>query len=344
MNHALHCAMDSAANHDMIRDEKRTENRSCLYVGKVMHRRHAPREHKLSYRIFSLFLDIDRIDELASRCRWFSRGRFNLYSFRDRDHGDGTATPLRAQITDLLALADVYVPDGKIVLLCMPRILGYAFNPLSVFYCYDAAGGLAALVYEVNNTFGQRHTYVLPVGIDTTSQASPKTSAKDEPGDLHEASGKCIEQHCDKRFHVSPFLDLDMHYRFLVLPPGTRMALTINASTSSGPMLDAVYSAKQQTFCDSTLLRLFATHPLLTLKVVVGIHWEALQIWRKGANYRPCPPMNDPLTIIRRDGTLFEAGSARKTNANADAGVNSPDENAPDGTVFSPPPQSQVPR
>jgi len=294
---------------------------SCLYVGKVMHRRHAPRKHKLSYRIFSLFLDIDRIDELASRSRWFSRGRFNLFSFRDVDHGDGTATPLRAQITHLLALADVHLPGGKILLLCMPRVLGYAFNPLSVFYCYDHAGSLAALVYEVNNTFGQRHTYVLPVvnGIasGTVSTASDHTRT---------SASNVIEQHCDKRFHVSPFLDLDMHYRFLVLPPGERLALTINASTPTGPMLDAVYSADKQTFSDSTLLRLFATHPLLTLKVVVGIHWEALQVWLKGAKYRPCPPLNDPLTIIRRDGTLF-------TNANA-----------PHGTAFSPPSQVKVPQ
>lgn len=299
---------------------------SCLYVGKVMHRRHAPRKHKLSYRIFSLFLDIDRIDELAARSRWFSRGRFNLYSFRDLDHGDGTTTPLRAQITCLLGLADVHLPGGNIILLCMPRVLGYAFNPLSVFYCYDASGDLAALVYEVNNTFGQRHTYVLPVVAGTGSGTASDMGTGRESN--HTASTPLIEQHCDKRFHVSPFLDLDMHYRFLVLPPGERLALTINASTSNGPMLDAVYSANKQTFCDRTLLRLFATHPLLTLKVVVGIHWEALQVWLKGAKYRPCPPLNDPLTIMRRDGTLYETAHASALH----------------GTAFSPPPQSQVPQ
>ncbi len=232
---------------------------SALYIGHVMHHRLRPRGHRLRYRLFSLLLDLDEIDRLAARLRLFSRGRFNLLSFHDRDYGDGSAAPLRAQITDLLAGAGLG-HGGAIRLLTMPRVLGFAFNPLSVWFCHDAADRLSAIIYEVNNTFGERHSYLLPVAADAT-------------GD--------VRQHVGKVFHVSPFLPLALRYGFRVTPPAAHLSVAITAEDRDGPVLFAVHRARRRVLTDRALLRAFITHPLLTLKVVGGIGWEALWLWLK---------------------------------------------------------------
>ena len=138
--------------------------RSTLYVGSVMHRRLRPRRHRLRYRVFWMLLDLDEIDRLPHIFRLFSRNRFNAVSFHDTDHGDGGATPLRAQVERHLAAAGIALDGGAIRLLCMPRIFGYGFNPLSVYFCYERNGLLAAILYEVHNTFGERHSYLIPTG------------------------------------------------------------------------------------------------------------------------------------------------------------------------------------
>ncbi|MDH7639352.1 DUF1365 domain-containing protein [Sphingomonas oryzagri] len=247
---------------------------SALYVGHVMHRRTRPRAHRLRYRIFSLLLDLDEIDLLARRSRLFSRNRFNLFAFYDRDYAGASHVPLRAQVERHLASADMDLGGGPIRLLTMPRILGFAFNPLSVYFCHDRAGALRAILYEVNNTFGQRHSYLLPV---------------DQQG--------AVRQACAKRFHVSPFLGLDMRYAFRVNPPDARLSIAIIGSDRDGPVITAVHSARRRPLTDAALLRVFATHPLLTLKVVGGIAWEALRLWAKGVpvQHRP-PPPPDPVT------------------------------------------------
>jgi len=137
---------------------------STLYVGSVMHRRLRPRRHRLRYRVFWMLLDLDEIERLPRVLRLFSHNRFNAVSFHDADHGDGSATPLRAQVERHLAAAGIALGGGAIRLLCMPRILGYGFNPLSVYFCYQRSGLLAAILYEVHNTFGERHSYLIPTG------------------------------------------------------------------------------------------------------------------------------------------------------------------------------------
>ncbi|MGC2011685.1 MAG: DUF1365 family protein, partial [Pseudolabrys sp.] len=139
-------------------------SRSALYVGSVMHRRVRPRVHKFRYRAFWFLVDLDELPEIAGRLRLFSHNRFNLFSFQDKDHGDGTATPLRAQVERQLGEAGIHLAGGPIRLLCMPRTLAYCFNPLSIYFCYRADGTLAALVYQVHNTFGERHSYAMLVG------------------------------------------------------------------------------------------------------------------------------------------------------------------------------------
>jgi DUF1365 family protein len=250
---------------------------SALYVGHVVHRRTRPRAHRLRYRIFSLLLDLDEIDALAGRLRVFSRGRFNLFAFHDRDYAAGTGEPLRVQVERHLAAAGIAPDGGPIRLLTMPRILGFAFNPLSVYFCHARDGALRAILYEVNNTFGERHSYLLPV---------------DRPD--------AIRQRCAKRFHVSPFLGLDMRYAFRVSPPDARLAIAITGSDRDGVLITAVHSADRRPLTDAALLRVFATHPLLTIKVVGGILWEALRLWTKGVpvRHRP-PPPSHPVTIAR---------------------------------------------
>ncbi len=166
--------------------------RSALYIGRVRHHRLRPRPHALSYRVFWTLLDLDEIDGLAAGLRLFSRNRFNLYSFRDADYGDRSGRPLRPQVEAMLAEAGIAHDGGPIRLLTMPRILGYAFNPLSTYFCYRRDGSLCATVYEVHNTFGEIHSYVAP--------ASPE--------------GGVLRQEAEKVFHVSPFMRLDMRYAF----------------------------------------------------------------------------------------------------------------------------------
>ena len=253
---------------------------SALYTGYVMHRRLRPLTHRLRYAIFMVLLDLDDIDGLAARLRLFSRGKFNLFAFRDADYGNGTDQPLRSQIETHMRAAGLNPDGGPIRLLTMPRMLGFAFNPLSLFFCYRRDGTLMAIHYEVNNTFGERHSYFLPVG------------------DEHPA-GQPIRQFCAKAFHVSPFMGMAMGYDFRVIPPAERFAIGITGSDADGPLLSAVFTARRRPLSDGALLLAFVSYPLLTLKVVAGILWEALLLWTKGVGVHghPKAPPN-AVTII----------------------------------------------
>lgn len=243
--------------------------RSGLYRGLVTHRRLRPRAHRLAYRSFWLLLDLDEIDGLAARLKLFSRNRFNLMAFHDADHGEpGDVRPLRRQIEARLAQAGVAADIGAIRLLTLPRVLGYVFNPLSVYYCHRRDGGLAAVVYEVNNTFGDRHVYVLPV------------AARD-------AGPGRIRQQCDKALYVSPFLGMDMAYSFSGGAPGETLTLAISASDDEGPVLLAALAARRQPLTDRTILATALALPFATLQVIAAIHWEALKLWLKGVPLVP---------------------------------------------------------
>ncbi|MDQ8020806.1 MAG: DUF1365 domain-containing protein [Moraxellaceae bacterium] len=243
---------------------------SALYAGSLMHLRLRPKRHLLRYRMYSMLLDLDELQDTASRLRLFSLNRFNLFSFHERDHGAGTTTGLTPWVRGRLREAGL-PHDGRIQLFAMPRVLGYVFNPLSVYFCHDTQGALRAILYEVNNTFGERHCYLLEVDADQRD-AGP-----------HDAAA--VRQQCAKRFHVSPFLGLDMEYRFRVLPPAAsrmRMKLVVDVHDADGRTLVAEYASTRRPLDDANLLRLLFGHPLLTLKVIVGIHWEALRLWLKG--------------------------------------------------------------
>jgi DUF1365 family protein len=259
---------------------------SALYVGRVMHRRLRPRAHSLAYRVFWMLLDLDEIDDLGRSLKLFSVGRWNLFSFRAADYGDSSGRPLRAQVAEALEEAGISGADGPVRLLTMPRILGYAFNPFSVFFCHRRDGSLAGTVYEVHNTFGEVHRYVMPAD----GEAAP------------------VRQSVDKAFHVSPFLGLAMDYAFRVDPPDDRVAVAIRASDRDGAILLASLSGTREPLTDGALLRVFLTHPLLTLKVTAAIHWHALRLVLKRIGIVRHPgPAAEAITA----GRLERSGNAR---------------------------------
>ncbi|UZF90406.1 DUF1365 domain-containing protein [Bosea sp. NBC_00550] len=248
---------------------------SALYVGQVRHRRFRPKPHALAYRVFWMLLDLEEIDALAASLRTFSRNRFNLYAFRDADYGDRSGRPLRAQIGEALASADIPWDDGPIRLLTMPRILGYAFNPISTYFCHRRDGSLCATVYEVHNTFGEIHSYVAPA----------------------DASGEPLRQEARKLLHVSPFMGLAMRYAFQVVPPAENVSITIDGHDAGGRLIAATMSGRRAAVSDAALLRLLASHPLLTLKVTAAIHWHALRLLAKRIPWRPHPaPPEQPFS------------------------------------------------
>lgn len=243
---------------------------SALYIGHVVHTRLRPVRHRLRYALPMFLLDLDELADLGRRLPGFSHNRVNLFSFHDKDHLAGTDESLRAQIERQLMSAD-FGPVGAISVLCMPRVLGLAFNPLSVFFCHKPDGGLGALLYEVNNTFGQRHSYLVSAGTPV---------------------GRLFRHIAAKRFYVSPFMEMDMQYLFRLAPPGERAFIAIDVRNGAEPTLAASFVGARRPLTGGSLLKVFLRFPLLTLQVLGGIHWEALKLWSKGMRPlpRPAPP------------------------------------------------------
>ncbi|MGQ7845687.1 DUF1365 domain-containing protein [Granulosicoccus sp. 3-233] len=237
---------------------------SRLYAGQVFHCRRRPKVHRLRYSVFSLLLDLDEIDDLQRQLWLFSRNRFNLFSFHDEDFGDGSGDSLKLQVKNRLLAAGMAETPVKVLLSCYPRVLGHAFNPLSLFYCLDGEGRCMAIVHEVHNTFGERHCYVLPV--DLQAGGTPRW----------------IHQRADKALFVSPFAQMDMQYDFRLNLPAERQVIVIRASDPQGLLITASYVAHRECITATRLLRCFLVYPLLGAKVVAGIHWEAFVLWCKG--------------------------------------------------------------
>ena len=258
---------------------------ASLFHGRVTHRRLRPVGHAFAYRVFSMLIDLDRIDEAAAQCRFFSRNRFNLFSFFDRDHADEDAAPIGARIRAMLWGAG-FRGDGRIELLCYPRILGFVFNPLSVYYCEDAEGRLEAVLYEVRNTFGGMHSYLIPA----------------------EAEDGVIRQSADKSFRVSPFMDMDQRYHFRLKPPAGDVSVTIRQTDADGPIFCAAFSGERQAMTDAALVAAFFRYPLMTVKIVAAIHFEAARLFAKGLRPKtPGPDPARPVSIVATSRTRREA-------------------------------------
>lgn len=254
--------MPAVVDHDLKMD-------GALYVTRVMHRRLVPPLYRFVYRVFYLLVDVDRVDALAARLRWFSYNRFNLLALHDRDHGDGGG--LRAWAERLLRGQGIDLAGGRIRLLAFPRVLGFAFNPISLWYCEHRDGGLRAVIVEVNNTFGEKHCYVLASG------GAPL------PYEL------VMEK--DKVFHVSPFFDRAGRYRFTLGAPEARVRLAIHETREGVPILDATLAGERRALTDAAIFGQVLRMPWMTVKVVAGIHWEALKLWLRGATFhrKPAP-------------------------------------------------------
>jgi len=248
---------------------------ACVYSAEVMHQRFFKAQYRFRYRIFSVLLDIDEVDLAAASTRLFSRNRFNLLSFHDCDHLPGGESDLRAWAERVLAGAGIDGSRLKIKLLCFPRLLGWVFNPLSLWYCEDAHGQPAAVIAEVRNTFGERHCYLL------------------QPGDPE--SGWPLRQRHAKDFHVSPFIGMQAEYEFRLSRPGRRLGVLIREYQNDQLMLIASQTGSRRPFDDRHLLAQVLRVPFQTLKVLAAIHWQALKIWAQGARFhsKPAPPIEE---------------------------------------------------
>jgi DUF1365 family protein len=235
-----------------------------------MHRRHDAHAYRFVYKVFSLLVDVDELPALSSHLSLFSYNRFNLFSLCDRDHGARDGTPLRTWAERELRCRGIDLQGGRIRLFCFPRVLGCVFNPLSVWYCEHRDGSLRAVICEVRNTFGGMHHYVL---------APPGGGAMDWR----------LVYHADKVFHVSPFLSQDMEYRFRFLAPDARIGVYIDEYQRDIPMFKACISARRVPLTDARLLGVFWLVPLMPLKVMVAIHWQALKLWLRGARFHRMP-------------------------------------------------------
>jgi DUF1365 family protein len=241
-----------------------------------MHRRLRPRLHHFRYRSFWLLIDLDELPWLSSNLRLFSHNRPNVFSLYDSDHGDGSSTPLRMQAERQLRSAGLRPDGGRVQLLCMPRSFGHCFNPLSIYFCHDASGHLPAMIYQVHNTFGERHSYVIRVA----------------------GSSETVRQQCRKAFHVSPFLEMALAYEFRVLRPDKRIAVGIRVTKDDEAVLVAGLVGVRRALSDRTLVGLGLTMPAITIKTLAGIHWEALRLWLKGLRYHPKPaPPRDAISV-----------------------------------------------
>jgi uncharacterized protein len=243
---------------------------AVLYFGEVMHARLKPIGHRFNYRVMSLLIELDRLELADRQSPLFGVNRAALYSFHEADHGRRDGTSLRGYAQACAAERGVDLTGGRVLLLCYPRLLGFTFNPLSVYFCYAAGGELALMIYEVRNTFGELHCYVLPVKPDEISEAG-------------------VRQQQEKLFYVSPFLEMAMRYHFRVSPPGEQVKLRILETDREGPLLSATFNGRRRALTTVALLRSFFALPLVTLKIVAAIHWEALRLWLKGARLVPRP-------------------------------------------------------
>ena len=235
---------------------------SCIYNGEVTHTRFKPVRHFLKYKTFSLLIDLDEINLLDKSIGIFSYNKFNIFSFYDKDHGDRDGGNLKDWVISNLKKFQIKENITKIKVLCYPRILGYVFNPLSIFYCYEK-DKLVAIFYEVKNTFNEQHTYVFKI-----------------------KNNEEIIQKCRKKFYVSPFMDMETFYNFKLLNPNDKLSVFIKQTDADGTILTATQTGDKKEFSFKQLAINFLKYPLMTIKIISSIHYEALLLWKKGAIYR----------------------------------------------------------
>ena len=235
---------------------------SSLYNGTVIHKRFKPKKHFFKYRVFSLLLDLSELNHLNKSINFFSYNSFNLISFFDKDHGERDGSSLFEWVKKNLVENNINANNIKIKLLCYPRIFGYVFNPLSVFFVYDSQENLISILYEVKNTFGEQHTYIFKVD-----------------------NNNLLQHNCSKKFHVSPFIEMDCNYFFRILKPAEKISVIIDQYQLDEKILFASQDGRRVDFNTKELLKSYIKHPLMTFKIISAIHFEAFKLWAKGIRF-----------------------------------------------------------
>ena len=236
---------------------------SSIYTGTVIHKRFKPKVHSFSYKVFSLLIDLSELEILDKNLKLFSYNKFNIISFYQKDHGPRDSSSLKDWVVDNLKKNNIETNGIRIKLLCYPRIFGYVFNPLSVFYIYDKNTELISILYEVKNTFGEQHTYVF------------KT----------DKNQNLIQHVCKKKFHVSPFIEMNCVYFFRLLKPGNKISVIIDQNDNIGKILYASQDGIKSELNNNNLIKVYLKHPLMTFKIILAIHFEAFKLWTKGLKF-----------------------------------------------------------
>jgi len=236
---------------------------SYIYTGTVIHKRFKPKIQDFSYNVFSLLIDLSEIDLLHKTLKIFSYNKFNIISFFNKDHGPRDGSSLRNWVINNLKKNNIESNDVQIKLLCYPRIFGYVFNPLSVFYVYDKNSDLISILYEVKNTFGEQHTYIF------------KTKKEQN----------LIQHMCKKKFHVSPFIEMNCIYFFRLLKPNNKISVIIDVQDPEGKILYASQDGIKSELNNNNLMESYLKHPLMTFKIIIAIHFEAFKLWTKGIQF-----------------------------------------------------------
>ena len=252
-------------------------NNSIIYDGHVIHKRFKPKEHYFKYKVFSLLIDLDEIEEISKKIKIFSYNKFNLISFFDKDHGPRDGTSLKKWVEENLRKINIYNKNVKIKLLCYPRMFGYVFNPLSIFFIYNNNSKLISILYEVKNTFGEQHTYIF------------KTNDEN-----------LVVNNCKKKFYVSPFIEMNCEYYFKILNPKNKLSVVINQYEDNTKLLYASQNGFAKEFNSKNLIISFLTHPMMSIKVIAAIHFEALRLWLKG------------IKLVKKNMNIFNSSSIEK--------------------------------
>ena len=233
---------------------------SCIYFGRVVHRRTRPVEHRFQHRVWSLFADLDELPELAARLAIFSFNRPNVFSFFERDHGPRDGSPLRPWIERHLRAAGVDASGGPVRILCFPRLFGYVFNPLSIWFCHHRSGRLVAVLLQVSNMSGDWHNYLF---------------SADEPGSQRSAS-------FEKRFSVSAFTSMNARYECSLEQPHERFDVRVGEFEDGVETLAALWMGERSPMTTRTLVYALARYPLMTFKIWGAIYWQAVRLLAKG--------------------------------------------------------------
>jgi DUF1365 family protein len=254
--------------------------RSALYTGTLIHSRRVPAENVFRYRVCFYVLDLDELPELERRLALFSYNRRNVLTFRDRDHLGDEGRSARENLVGYLAGEGIDLEDGRILLLTNLRVLGYVFNPVSFYYCYDRHDELACIVAEVSNTFDEMLPYVL--------------------SDRNRTSDSRLAFAASKRMHVSPFFPLDQEYRFDLAEPGERVHARVDVWQGGERRLGSVLAGEREQLTNASLARALVQYPFMPQRVITLIHWQALKLWAKRVPFHHKPPFQPGAGSVRQ--------------------------------------------